>query len=61
MTAKALWIIPQDVQISTSQLKEIAKTLDIPLSELRKKLLQTHIRLPEASGSDSKRRRKYWI
>lgn len=37
VTAKALWIIPQDVQISTSQLKEIAKTLDIPLSELRKK------------------------
>lgn len=37
VTAKALWIIPQDVQITITQLKEIAKTLDIPLSELRKK------------------------
>ena len=37
VTAKALWIIPQDVKITTSQLKEIAKTLDVPVSELRKK------------------------
>lgn len=37
VTAKAIWIIPQDVEITQAQIKEISRHLEIPVSELRKK------------------------
>lgn len=38
VTAKAIWIIPQDVEITPAQIKEVSKHLEIPTSELRKKI-----------------------